>query len=133
VSKNLTPRFTAAWSREVISCLSLDGRTRAIADLGGRSNLPTTIFLPKGKAHAFYIRSEYPRTLIISLAFTEQPAALDRYFASMAKRATSMDIPTDAVNYLTDDPLHAVQMGKKYGIKMLSPEDASRHISAGSA
>src|SRR5271155_1746245 len=63
-----------------------------------------TIFLPKGKAHAFYIRSEYLRTLIISLAATNEPAALDSYFASMAKRATSMDIPTDAVIYLTDDP-----------------------------
>jgi quercetin dioxygenase-like cupin family protein len=36
-----------------------------------------TIFLPKGKAHAFYIRSEYLRTLIISLATTEEPVALD--------------------------------------------------------
>jgi len=51
-----------------------------------------TIFLPKEKAHAFYIRSEYLRTLIISWATTEEPAALDSYFASMAKRATSMDI-----------------------------------------
>ena len=58
-----------------------------------------TIFLPKGKAHAFYIRSEYLRTLIISLATTEEPVALDSFFASMAKRATSMDIPTDAVTY----------------------------------
>jgi quercetin dioxygenase-like cupin family protein len=49
-----------------------------------------TIFLPKGKAHAFYIRSEYLRTLIISLATTEAPVALDSFFASMAKRATSM-------------------------------------------
>ncbi len=57
-----------------------------------------TIFLPKGKAHAFYIRSEYLRTLIISLATTEEPAALDSYFASMAKRArpawTSRPMPS---------------------------------------
>jgi serine/threonine protein kinase len=32
----------------------------------------------------------YLRTLIISLATTEEPAALDSYFASMAKRAISM-------------------------------------------
>jgi hypothetical protein len=42
----------------------------------------------------------------------------------MAKRATSMDIPTDAVTYLKDDPSHAVEAGGKYGIKMLSPEEA---------
>jgi quercetin dioxygenase-like cupin family protein len=87
-----------------------------------------TIFLPKRKAHAFYIRSEYLRTLIISVATTEEPAALDRYFASMAKRATSMDIPTDAVTYLKDDPSHAVETGKKYGIKMLSPEEARQAL-----
>ncbi len=85
-----------------------------------------TIFLPKRKAHAFYIRSEYLRTLIISLATTQEPVALDSYFASMAKRATSMDIPTDAVTYLTDDPLHAIEAGKKYGMKMLSPDEARR-------
>jgi hypothetical protein len=53
---------------------------------------------------------------------------LDSYFASMAKRATSMDIPTDAVTYLTDDPSHAIEPGKKYGIKMLSPEEARRAL-----
>jgi quercetin dioxygenase-like cupin family protein len=86
------------------------------------------IFLPKGKAHAFYIRSEYLRTLIISLATTEEPAALDNYFASTAKRATSMDIPTDAVTYLIDDPSHAIEAGEKYGIKMLSAEEARRTL-----
>jgi quercetin dioxygenase-like cupin family protein len=83
-----------------------------------------TIFLPERQAHAFYIRSDYLRTLIISLATTDEPAALDTYFESMAKRATSMDIPTDAVTYLKDDPSHAVEAGRKYGIKMLSPEEA---------
>jgi quercetin dioxygenase-like cupin family protein len=87
-----------------------------------------TIFLPKGKAHAFYIRSEYLRTLIIALAATEKPVALDTYFASMAKPATSMDIPTNAVTYLTDDPSHAIEAGAKYGIKFLSPEQARRAL-----
>jgi quercetin dioxygenase-like cupin family protein len=82
-----------------------------------------TIFLPKAKAHAFYIRSEYLRTLIITLATADEPAALDSYFASMAKPATSMDIPTDAVTYLTDDPSRAIEASKKYGMKMLSPAE----------
>ena len=87
-----------------------------------------TIFLPAGKAHAFYIRSGYLRTLIITLATAEEPAALDSYFASMAKPATSMDIPTDAVTYLTDDPSRAIEAGKKYGIEILSPEEARRAL-----
>ena len=94
-----------------------------------------TIFLPKGKAHAFYIRSEYLRTLIIFPATTDEPAALDSYFASMAKRATSMDIPTDPVTYLTDDPSHAIEAGEKYGIKCcrLKSQDGLCRISSGSA
>ena len=87
-----------------------------------------TIFLPKAKAHAFYIRSEYLRTLIITVATTEQPAALDSYFASMASPATSMDLPTGAVTYLTDDPSHAIEAGEKYGIKILSPDEARRAL-----
>ena len=89
-----------------------------------------TIFLPAGKAHAFYIRSGYLRTLIITLATTEEPAGLDSYFATMAMPATSMDIPTDAVTYLIDDPSRAIEAGKKYGIRILSPEEARRALPA---
>jgi hypothetical protein len=46
----------------------------------------------------------------------------------MAKPATSMDIPTDAVTYCTDDPSHAIEAGAKYAIKMLSPEEARRAL-----
>jgi hypothetical protein len=53
---------------------------------------------------------------------------LDSYFASMAKRAISMDIPTDAVTSLHDDLSHAIEATKKYGIKMLSPEEARRAL-----
>lgn len=92
-----------------------------------------TIFLPKGKAHAFYIRSKYLRTLILSLATGEEPVLLDSYFASMAKPATSMEIPTDAVTYLTDDPARAIEAGEKYGIKMLSPAEGLSRTLRGSA
>ena len=43
--------------------------------------------------------------------------------------ATSMDIPTDAVTYLTDDPSYPrSEAGEKYGIKMLSPKEARRAL-----
>jgi quercetin dioxygenase-like cupin family protein len=83
-----------------------------------------TIFLPKAKAHAFYIRSPYVRTLIIALATTDQPVALDTYFAGMAEPAISMDLPARAVTYRMDDPSHAIEAGARYGIKMLSPDEA---------
>jgi quercetin dioxygenase-like cupin family protein len=87
-----------------------------------------TIFLPKGKAHAFYIRSAYLRTLIMALATTDNPVALDSYFAGMAGPATSMDIPVDAITYLLDDPSHAIEAGARYGIKMLSAEETKRAL-----
>jgi quercetin dioxygenase-like cupin family protein len=87
-----------------------------------------TIFLPKLRAHAFYIRSEYLRTLILTLATGDEPAALDSYFESMGEPATSMEIPTHAVTYMTDDPSHAIETGRKYGVKILSPEEARRAL-----
>jgi quercetin dioxygenase-like cupin family protein len=91
-------------------------------------NAGETIFLPKEKAHAFYIRSPYLRTLIIALATTDQPVALDTYFAGMAKSATSMEIPADAVTYRMDDPSHAIELGWRYGIRMLSPDEARQAL-----
>lgn len=87
-----------------------------------------TIFLPKGEAHAFHIRSDHLRTLILSLTTDENDAALDSYFASMAKPASSMELPVDAVTYLTDDPLHAVDMGIRHGIRILSADEARRAL-----
>lgn len=87
-----------------------------------------TIFLPKGQAHAFYIRSDYLRTLIINLATGDEPALLDTYFVKMAEPASSMEIPSNAVTYLLDDPAHAIEMGAKHGIKMLSPEETEQAL-----
>jgi quercetin dioxygenase-like cupin family protein len=124
---NEPPPHVHLWEHEIFSVL--EGKIEFHCEDQVETVGPgETIFLPKGKAHAFYIRSEYLRTLIISLATTEEPAALDSYFASMAKRATSMDIPTDAVTYLTDDPSHAIEVGEKYGIKMLLPKEARRAL-----
>jgi quercetin dioxygenase-like cupin family protein len=120
---NEPPPHVHLWEHEIFSVL--EGKIEFhCGDQVETVGPGETIFLPKGKAHAFYIRSEYLRTLIISLATTDAPAALDTYFASMAEPASSMDIPDHAVTYLTDDPSHAFEAGKKYGIKMLSPDEA---------
>ncbi len=87
-----------------------------------------TIFLPKEQAHAFYIRSPYLRTLIIALATTDEPVALDTYFAGMAEPASSMDIPDEAVTYRMDDPSHAIEAGARHGIQMLSPDEAKQAL-----
>ena len=125
---NEPPPHAHLWEHEIFSVL--EGKIEFhVEDHQVQTVGPgETIFLPKGKAHAFYIRSEYLRTLIISLATGENPAALDSYFASMSKPATSMNIPTNAVTYLTDDPSHAIEAGAKYGIKFLSPDEVRRAL-----
>ena len=39
-----------------------------------------------------------------------------------------MGIPPDAVNYLTDEASHAIEAAKKFGTKMLSPEQARQAL-----
>ena len=46
----------------------------------------------------------------------------------MAEPATSMDIPAEAVTYRMDDPSHAIEAGARYGIKMLSPDEAKQAL-----
>ena len=124
---NEPPPHVHLWEHEIFSVL--EGRIEFHCEDQVESVGPgETIFLPKGKPHAFYIKSDYLRTLIISLATTDEPAALDSYFASMAEPASSMDIPDHAVTYLTDDPSHAIETGKKYGIKMLSPDEVRKTL-----
>jgi hypothetical protein len=62
--------------------------------------------------------------LIISQSTNDSSAALDTYFETMAKPAESMELPSKAVTYLTDDPAHAIEVGGKYGVEILTPSEA---------
>ena len=86
------------------------------------------VFLPQGKAHAFNIRSERLRTLILVVASGQQPVGLDRYFLEMGEPANIMSLPTEGVTYATADPEHAISVGSRYGIRILSPEETSELI-----
>ncbi len=55
----------------------------------------------------------------------EHAVGLDRYFIEMAEPATSMNLPTEAVTYMMDDPSHAIRLGAANGIRFLSPEEAA--------
>jgi hypothetical protein len=68
------------------------------------------------------------RTLIINLVTGDEPALLDTYFAKIAEPASSMEIPSNAVTYLLDDRAHAIEMGAKHGIKILSPEETEQAL-----
>jgi len=85
-------------------------------------------FLPRGKPHAFYIRSPSLRTLILALATDDRPVGLDSYFAGMAETTSSMNLPANAVTYLTDDPSRARAKAALHGLKILSPEEAARAL-----
>jgi quercetin dioxygenase-like cupin family protein len=87
------------------------------------------VFIPQGKPHAFYIRSPHIRMLILAQAVGDRAVGLDRYFAQMAEPATSMNLPTEAVTYLMDDPSHAIRLGEANGIRFLSPEETAKELS----
>ena len=77
------------------------------------------IFLPRDQAHAWYVTSRTLRMLIMT-----NPAGLDDYFAAMASPATGMALPEGAVTYAMVDPAHAVAVGRRHGIRLLTPDEA---------
>jgi quercetin dioxygenase-like cupin family protein len=82
-------------------------------------------FFPKGKAHAFYIRSPHIRVLIGIEATGEHAVGLDRYFLEMSAPTESLSLPKEAVTYVMDDPEHAVGIGARHGIQILTPEETA--------
>lgn len=79
------------------------------------------IFLPRDQPHAWYVTSPKLRMLILT-----NPAGIDDYFSAMAEPATSMELPGSGVTYAMDDPTHAIEIGARYGLKMLSPEETQK-------
>lgn len=86
------------------------------------------VFLPMGKAHAFYIRSPHIKVLIGLQASAKHSVGLDSYFLEMSGPAESMSLPDHGITYVMDDPEHAVRVGSKHGINILSPEDTAKLI-----
>lgn len=82
-------------------------------------------FIPRGRPHAFYIRSAQFRALAIVQSIGEQPVALDSYFRQMSSPATSMALPADPVTYQMEDPAHAVAVAAAHGMQILSPDEAA--------
>ena len=83
------------------------------------------VFLPEGKAHAFFIRSPQVKLLITLHATSEHAVGLDRYFLEMSHPAESMSLPENQATYATDGPERAIAVGEKTGIKILSPEETA--------
>ena len=80
------------------------------------------VFLPHGKAHAFYIRSPRIKVLICVQASSDHAVGLDSYFLEMSSPAESLSLPETAITYVVDNPGHAVTVGAKHGVRILSPE-----------
>jgi quercetin dioxygenase-like cupin family protein len=76
------------------------------------------LFLPRDQAHAWYVTSPSLRMLILT-----NPAGIDDYFAAMAEPATSMELPPNGTTYAMDDPAHAIAVGARHGIRILTPDE----------
>jgi quercetin dioxygenase-like cupin family protein len=77
-----------------------------------------SLFLPRDQAHAWYVTSPTLRMLILT-----NPAGIDDYFSAMAEPATSLELPPNGITYVMDDPAHAIAVGARHGIKILTPNE----------
>lgn len=66
------------------------------------------------------VNSPALRMLILTI-----PAGLDHYFSAMAEPATSMVLPEGGLNYIMADPAHAIAVGRRFGIHILTPAETS--------
>ena len=90
------------------------------------------MFLPQGKAHATYFRSEQFRAIALAIAAGSEPTTLDAYFRQMAfGPATKLDVPDDASTYRemgAGDIQKAIEIATAHGITFLSPEDTALRL-----
>lgn len=77
-----------------------------------------SLFLPRDQAHAWYVTSPELRMLIMT-----NPAGIDDYFAAMAEPATSLELPPGGLAYIMDDPAHAIEVGARHGLRILTPDE----------
>ena len=76
------------------------------------------LFTPMGEPHAWYILTPKLRILIMV-----EPAFSDRYFREMGQPTGGMSLPSGQSTYAQSDPQHAIAVAKKYGVKILTPEE----------
>jgi quercetin dioxygenase-like cupin family protein len=76
------------------------------------------LFTPMGEPHAWYILTSKVRMLIMV-----EPAFSDRYFREMGEPTGEVSLPSGQSTYAQSNPQHAITVGKKYGVKILTPEE----------
>jgi len=86
------------------------------------------IFIPRGKAHALYIRSDAFRFLIFVQAAGNEAVGLDAMFHEISEPATSMVLPEKAVTYAMSDPGEVVKMAGRHGTHVLAPEEVETRL-----
>jgi quercetin dioxygenase-like cupin family protein len=86
------------------------------------------VFLPRGKAHAIYLRSESFRFLLLAQAVGDHQVGLDAMFRHISEPAVSMELPRDAMTYAAADPAEVVAVGLRHGVQFLAPADAKERL-----
>jgi quercetin dioxygenase-like cupin family protein len=79
------------------------------------------LFTPMGEPHAWYILT--PKFWMLIMV---EPAFSDRYFREMGRPTSEMSLPSGQPTYARSNPQHAMTVGTKYGVKILTPEE-TRH------
>ena len=57
-----------------------------------------------------------------------EPAFSDRYFWEMGQPAGEMSLPSGQSTYAQSNPQHAMTVGKKYGVKIFTPEETRQAL-----
>ena len=82
------------------------------------------LLIPQNIPHTFLIRSPRYRML-----FFTQPAGLTKYMRAMAAEpALELDLPKEGILYSAADIQHAIDEGRRYGVRFLSPEEVKEQL-----
>lgn len=87
-----------------------------------------SVFVPSLVPHTFLIRSDHVRMVIIVNACGDRGVGLDGYFSEMAAFTAKMDATNAGSTHATIGPEHATEIGARYGIILLSPEEAAANL-----
>jgi quercetin dioxygenase-like cupin family protein len=84
-----------------------------------------SVFLPKKVAHAYLIQSDECHVLAMMT-----PGGFLNAINKMNAPARTMDIPSDMETYATVDLTLTMAVFRKYGVRMLSPDEVALHLPA---
>ena len=126
---NEPPPHSHDWEDEIYYVLEGEAELFIEGQAGSLYAKPgDVVFLPQGKAHAIYFRSEPFRTLLMASATSDHSVGLDAYFREISEPAASMSLPTDTATYAAGTPTEAFKAAERHGVHFLTPDETKLRL-----